>query len=356
MRSIIAMAALCVVAACSTPGIDYAARLVPPNTAAVETRSVDVGRFDGPAGNWYEGRFEAMLANATFDGEPWFRIARYSDGTVPEGQRAGIYEGVIDITEYEAEEYTQTVKKCVEWDGIFDCEHREDVEEICLREEVEVAVSPRLVEYGTGEILFRATYYGHSSHESCDETYWHGRRGRRHDGHYSYGLFGGVQPPQDMVIDALADTLHQVRVDIAPRNTTLKAEFIDEAIDPVVRADPRFEQAVKAGRDTPNASCMVWRDLRVAYPDAPAVTHNLGACYESAGDYLGAHTLYAEAAEQSSAISGAGQPDKAFRKALARMSSYRSGLQLLNRLTGEEAGWEQFPDIRTSPESDGVGS
>ena len=344
MRHFVMIGGLAALTACTTPGIDYVGRIVPPNTAAVETRTVDVGRFDGPGGNWYAGQFEAMIANATFDGQPWFKIARYSDGYVPDGQRAGIYEGITNIESYEAEEYTQTVSKCVEYDGLFDCEHRRDVEEICLREEVQVSVTPRLVEYGTGQILFSNTYYGSSSHESCDEVYWHGRRGKRlSGGGWNYGLIGGVKPPRDMVTAALSDTLHSVRNDIAPRNTTVKAVFVDEAYDPVVRADPRFEQAVKAGRQDPYSSCQVWRDLKDQYPGAPAVTHNLGACYESSGDFIGAHTLYAEAAEQSAALSGVGQADKPFRQSLARMSSYRTGLQLLDRLVRDPSEWTDVP-------------
>lgn len=351
MRTAFALTGLATLAACSTPGIDYATTIVPPHTAAVETRIVDVGRFDGPGGNWYAGRFEATLASATLDGAPWFSIARYSDGYVPEGQRAGIYEGVTNIESYEAEEYTQTVSKCVEWDGLFDCEHRHDVEELCLREEVDVSVTPRLIEYGTGRVLFSETYYGSSSHESCDEVYYRGRRGKYHQGGWSYGMIGGVEPPRDMVVDALADTIHQVRNDIAPRNSTARATFVDEAVDPIVRADPRFEQAVKAGRKEPFYSCQVWRDLKLQYPNAPAVTHNLGACYESTGDFLGAHSLYAEAAEQSAAVSGTGTPQREFAEALARMSSYRTGLELLDRLVGADSGWQAVP-----PAEDEAGS
>ncbi|MGB3625050.1 MAG: hypothetical protein WA989_04460 [Henriciella sp.] len=351
MRTAIALTGLATLAACSTPGIDYAATIVPPHTAAVETRTVDVGRFSGPAGNWYADRFEAMLASATLDGAPWFSIARYSDGYVPDGQRAGIYEGITNIESYEAEEYTRTVNKCVEWDGLFDCEHRHEVEEICLREEVDVSVTPRLVEYGTGRVLFSETYYGSSSHESCDEAYWHGRRGKRHHGGWSYGMIGGVEPPFDMVRDALSDTVYKVRNDIAPRNSTMRATFVDEAVDPAVRADPRFEQAVKAGRDEPYLSCAVWKDLKLEYPNAPAVTHNLGACYESAGDFLGAHSLYAEAASQSAAMSGTGTPMKDFSQALARMSSYRTGQELLDRLMRDESEWQSV-----APAEDQAGS
>ena len=340
MQKICALIAFASLAACATPGIDYAARVVPPNTAAVETRTVDVGRFSGPGGRWYEDQFEAMLAGATLDGRPWFRMARFSDGQVPPGERAGVYEGLIEVIGYEAEEYTDIDKECVEWDGVFDCEHREEVEKICLRENVEVAVTPRLVEYGSGEMLFSQTYIGNASAESCDEVYRRGRRGGYRGSGARYGLTAGVQPPHDMVLDALSETIHEIRTDIAPRNTTVKATFIDEATDPAVAADPRFEQAVKAGRDAPNASCDVWRSLRARYPQAPAVAHNLGACYESAGDFLGAHTLYAEAAEQSAARGLGGEASRMIRQSLARMSSQRSGLELLNRL---DEGRRQSP-------------
>ena len=356
MKRVVLLIGLASAAGCATPGVDYAARVVPPNTAAVETRTVDVGRFDGPGGRWAEGRFSEMLASATFDGQPWFRMARYGDGYVPEGQRAGIYEGFIDVVDYRAEEYSQWVTKCVEWDGLFDCEHRAEVEEICLREDVQVSVTPRLIEYGTGEVLFQETYFGESSQESCDETYWHGRRGSHAGGGgILYGLLGGVQPPRDMVIDALADTIHEVRADIAPSNATMRAVFVEEATDPMVRADPRFEQAVKAGPKSPDFSCLVWQDLRAEYPQAPAVSHNLAACLEAQGNFVEAHGLYAEAAQQSAAISGTGQPAEAYRTALSRMSYYRTGLELIDRLTAPEQGWQPVPQESTQsvPELDG---
>ncbi|WP_084418254.1 hypothetical protein [Henriciella litoralis] len=322
-------------AACSTPGISYSGRLVPENTAAVETRSVDVGRFDGPAGNWYASRFEQMISSALFDGRPWFRIARYSDGYVPQNERAGIYEGTIDIEDYFAEEYGETTSECVEWDGPFDCERRVDVEQICLRETVKVSATPRLIEYGSGRLLFQNTYFGEATSESCEENYYLSRRGRRSGAGWDYGMRAGVQPPHGLVQDALASTLQQVRNDIAPRNATMKATFLDEASDPVVAADPRFKQALKAAKNDPGVSCAMWRDLRVAYPQAPAVTHNLGACLESSRDFLGAHSLYAEAADQSVALNGAVNPDIA--RSLSRLSAYRRGLEVLDRLLGQPA-------------------
>lgn len=332
MKTTLSLLSLAALAACATPGIEYSARLVPPNTAAVETRTVDVGRFDGPGGNWYAGEFEEMVASAMFDGRPWFRIARYSDGYVPDGQRAGIYEGSIDIDSYTAEEYSTRETECVEWDGPFDCERRAEVEKICLRENVKVAVVPRLIEYGTGRMVFQNTYYGSATGESCEESYIYGRRGRRSGGSW-YGRSAGVEPPRDLIQEALASTLQDVRNDIAPRNAMMRATFVEDALDPVVAADPRFEQALKAARQSPGASCATWQALSDQYPNAPAVTHNLGACYESGGNLDQAHSLYSQASQQAAA---SGVPvDRRFNQSLSRLSAYRNGLQLLSRLTAE---------------------
>ncbi len=332
MKTAYLLVAVAGLAACATPGIDYSARLVPPNTAAVETRTVDVGRFNGPAGNWYADEFEAMLASATFDGMPWFSIARYSDGYVPDGQRAGIYEGSINIDSYEAEEYSTSQTECVEWDGPFDCERRAEVEKICLRETVDVSVRPRLMEYGTGRMIYQDTFFGSSSAESCEEVYISGRRGRRgYGGGWTYGLAAGMQPPPGLVRDALVTTLGDIRNEIAPRNAVMRAVFVKDAMDPVVAADPRFETAVDAGNRSPDASCAVWQDLHAQYPSAPAVTHNLAACYESAANFDEAHALYAEAAQQARA---SGMPvDRQYNESLSRLSAYRNGLQVLDRLT-----------------------
>ena len=334
MKTAISLLALVGLTACATPGIEYSARLVPPNTAAVETRTVDVGRFNGPGGNWYASEFEGMIASAMFDGQPWFRVARYSDGYVPDGQRAGIYEGDIDIESYTAEEYSQTVTECVEWDGPFDCERRAEVEQICLRENVNVSVTPRLMEYGTGRMMFQNTYFGSSSAESCEESYIFGRRGRRGNWGW-YGSRAGVEPTRELVRQALSQTLPDIRNDIAPRNAVMRATFVEDAMDPIVAADPRFEQALKAARQSPGESCAVWQSLSAQYPNAPAVTHNLGACYESGGNFDEAHSLYAEASQQAAAT---GMPvDRRFSQSLSRLSAYRNGLQLLNRLTSDPA-------------------
>ena len=329
--SLIALVGLA--AACATPGIDYEARLMPASADAAATRTVQVDRFRGPGGRWYTERFEAMLANTTFDGAPWFQLADFRYGG-PGDERSGTYTGDIDIVSYTVNERYRTVSKCVEWDGLFDCETRADVEELCIDERVEVAVTPRLIDSETGYVIFTGTYGGTSGGEVCSELDHHhdGRRGLR-----AGNLFGvpGVSPPPDMVFSALSETLGPIRRDIAPRNATVRATFITEAMDPVVRADPRFEQAVKMAAKDPYGSCNMWTVMSEVYPQAPAVVHNMGACAEASTDFAAAQALYAEAAELSAKYSG--EDNKGARqilKSLRKISDQRYGEELINELSG----------------------
>ncbi len=323
--------ALMSVAACATPGIDYEARLMASNPAAAATRTVQVDRFRGPGGGWYAARFEAMLANTTFDGQPWFSLADFSYDNLGQA-RAGTYTGEIDITSHTFDEYYQTVSKCVEWDGLFDCERREDVEELCVAERVEVQVHPRLIDVDSGTTIFSGTYGGDASYEHCDEAYGHDHGGSRR------GLFGiGASPSGDLIRSALSETLRPIRVDIAPRNATVRAKFIAKALDPIVAADPRFELAVKAGRKDPVAACNTWTQMSEQYPEAPAVIHNMGACAEASSDFTVAQSLYARSSQLAVAYSDDGiTAPKAFTKALRKLSDQRYGLEIIEDLTRPE--------------------
>lgn len=339
--------------ACSTPGIKYEARLMPDNIEAAATRNVAVERFSGPGSRWYTRRFETMLVNTVFDGQPWFSLAAYSapDPNV----QSGVYGGDIDVVDYSAWEDYRTRKKCVEWDGLFDCETRAEVEEICYHQEVRVAVSPRLIEIGTGEVLFADTYYGDASSSVCEEI---GIVGEGHKGkkkRHGKRRHGGFTPvfydaPRDLIIEALSDTLRPIRRDIAPRNATVKAEFINEALDPVVAADPRFEQAVDLGLKNPAESCGLWQAMAQTYPNAPAVIHNNGACAEASQQFGDAQALYAQAADLSLPFSEDGRTvAKPIRKALESVSGQRFDLQLLDEITG------RIPVEDTPPEEPAVG-
>ncbi|MDJ0919981.1 MAG: hypothetical protein QNI84_02560 [Henriciella sp.] len=339
MQSSIAIGAVAALSACTTPGIDYEARLMASSPEAAETRIVAVERFRGPASGWFTRQFESMLANAQFDGAHWFTLADY---TPPQrADRAGTYSGDIDVISYDWSEYHRTVKKCVEWDGLFDCETRAEVEQICLDQRLEVAVTPRLVDASSGQVVYSNTYFGEAHREYCDDVYdYHGKgysKGHYHGSGHRAGLLGFADyaAPPDMMREALNDTLWPIRVDIAPRNATVRATFVTKALDPVVRADPRFEQAVDMAASNPFGSCDSWVALSAEYPQSPAIVHNMGACAEASTDYEAAQGLYGEAAELSVKYSVDGAASKDFVRALRKLSERRTGAQLIEELTGE---------------------
>ncbi|MCR9269961.1 MAG: hypothetical protein NXH72_08250 [Hyphomonadaceae bacterium] len=350
-KSLIASSlALTGAAACTTPGINYEARLMPASIAAAETRTVQVDRFRGPAGRWYARQFEAMITNTVFDGEQWFTLADFSYG-VPGETPAGTYTGHVDIDGYDWSEYHRTTSKCIEWDGLFDCETRVDVEELCVEERVSVSAHPRLVDADTGEVVFSGSYGGASSRETCYETgVYDGefnkklkKKRRRHGlaGYNSIG-FAGLDAPADLVRDALFETLGPIRRDIAPRNATVRATFVTEPLDPVVRADPRFEQALDISKKDPFTSCAMWTGMAEEYPEAPAVIHNLGACAEATSDFQTAQGHYAKAVELSVKYSADGVTAGGdFLKALRKLSNQRADLEVLEELTAPWAPVEE---------------
>lgn len=350
--------ALVGMAACTTPGISYEARLMPESIAAAETRTVQVDRFRGPAGGWYARQFETMIANTVFDGEAWFTLADFTVG-VPGDTPAGTYTGHIDIDDYDWSEYHRTTSKCVEWDGLFDCETRVDAEELCVEERVSVSAHPRLIDADTGEVVFSGSYGGTSSRETCLETgiydgEFNKKLKRKRHGHALFGYnpvsFVGFDVPADLVRDALFETLQPIRRDIAPRNATVRAKFITEALDPVARADVRFQQALDLSSKDPFSSCAMWTGMAEEYPEAPAVIHNLGACAEATSDFQTAQGHYARAAELSVQYSTDGVTAGAeFLKALRKLSNQRADLEILEELT---APWMPVEDsVSPEPES-----
>lgn len=316
------------IGACASPGIKYTARVPAENYAASQYRAVSVDDFSGPSGGWFSRRFAAMLDNVTFDGVPWFQASvAYDD----QPENTGFYTGNIQIDHVDESDYYQTVKKCVEWDGLFDCEHRHEVKQYCIDRKVDLTVRTILVDAFSGRPVYESSHSGSASDGTCydvgDEGYGGGHRGSGNG-----GLFSSRNAPRHLVERALSETLYNIRREIAPANVRAKARLITDAIDPEARADPRFNQAVELVKDGQiQLACVRWSDMATAYPNAPGVAHNLGACSEAMGDYSGAQTLYAKAVELSGAGYG-GKADETILKALNRISTRRFDDGVLSEL------------------------
>lgn len=323
-------------AACQSPGLSYEARLPAGNVAASTYRSVAVDGFRGPEGGWYSSRFEQMLINARLDGQPWFSV---SGPGAPPGGVSGVYSGWISIDEVDVHDYTKDDTKCVEWDGLFDCETRIDIEKICYETEIEVSVTPRLVDTATGERVYSRTYHGEAEQSECFDHRVIGEDRKSHRlerGHYPGMRFGrdGDFITPELVREALDETFPAIRSDIAPRNGSARAPLMAEAVDPEAGADPAFAQAVEAARSgNVFSSCSLWEGLHASYPDAPAVTHNLGACAEASGNYERAQSLYARAVETARSPFFSGKDLGPLIESLERISERRQGETVIDALT-----------------------
>ncbi|MEL6257813.1 MAG: hypothetical protein AAFQ67_01995 [Pseudomonadota bacterium] len=356
MRLVTAGLAFASCAACATPGIDYVADIAPGNPAAASYTNVAVDQFQGPYAGWYGDRFRAMLVNAEFDGAPWFQVGLFGG----QSNVNGVFGGYLELSPVEAYETYSYHTRCVLRDDDKTCVTRERIEEVCVRFSASVAASPQLVDKDNLRVVHDATYTASRSRSVCGQTGYvevfsvvdgeaiphkkKGRRGRtrRHragSGYpFHYGLYrhpAYLPDPDDVVDglyrDALEDTVWQARRDLAPYNQVRRANFVSKAVDPALAADPRFGLALDAAKQgDAQTSCAYWRDLSLQYADAPAATHNSGACSEALGDYEGAQALYAKAAELSR--DDGVQPLDRTLQALSRISQRRVDNRVIDSL------------------------
>jgi tetratricopeptide (TPR) repeat protein len=99
-----------------------------------------------------------------------------------------------------------------------------------------------------------------------------------------------------MIDGAIANILGQIRPDIAPYNTVLKATVIEKK-DGLSEADGKlFDAAVKAaGKGDLSTACHTWDGLLTANPSHPWTIYNIGVCAEANGDFQGALSRYEKA-------------------------------------------------------------
>ncbi|WP_146739722.1 hypothetical protein [Hyphomonas pacifica] len=297
MRRLLFLTIPAMVTACATPGYDYQARMAPNIPEAASYRDVEVGRFRGPAGDVAEAEFSNMLDQVVLDGTYWFT----QTSAVPQG----VYEGRVDIDSWEEELRFEREKRCVEYDGLFDCEHRAIVETECREETVEVVVTANLVDYDTGRAVFTQKQIGGANRETCRDIAEYEDYGQelgtwRDPVHSSYNPYNA---PIGMIEDATVEAVRRFRNDVAPYYKIMRAEILTEGLTPEAQNDPRFAAAVEATkRGEILGACAQWDALGREWPRAPAVIHNIGACAEARGDMATAQLRYARAAEIAQTI------------------------------------------------------
>lgn len=328
MKRIVSAGLLVLAAACATPGYDYVSRAAPNYPQALDYTDVATGRFAGPAGDIAEREFDALIRSAELEGRPWFNMTGRE-------RPQGIYEGGVEVTGYRAEITYKRVRRCVEYDGIFDCERRATIEQRCIRDIVDVAVTANLIDYNTGRPVFTSTQGGASEQEDCYDIseVWGTDLPEGSFGPTEQEIYDPWAAPYGLIAQAVPAAVAQFRTDIAPYMATFRAEIVTKPLTGEEAGDPRFAAAVKATKGGQFiGACAQWDELAVAWPNAPGILHNQAACMEARGNLSGAHAQYARAAELARAIPLLKDKDaKPIFDALSRVSRGRYEENLIDR-------------------------
>jgi len=328
MKRLIALGLTGLLAACQTPGYDYAARTAPNFPAALDYTDVTVGRFEGPAGNVAAREFEALIASTELEGRPWFIVSGPS-------QPQGVYEGNVNVTGYRGEVRNERERACVEYDGPLDCERRAIIESECLKEIVDISVDLRLIDAATRRLVFTSGRGGTTEREDCFEVaeYPDTDQPTGQHGPTKYETYSPYDAPYGMIAEAVPAAIAGFRTDIAPYIATFRAEIVTKPLVGEEAGDARFAAAVTATkRGEFIGACAQWQELAAAYPNAPGIQHNHGACAEARGDLTTAHAQYARAAELARGIPLLKDKDaKPIFDALGRVSQGRYDNMLIDQ-------------------------
>jgi len=266
--------------------------LAPP--AAAETLTIDgsdpasanvndlfrisVERFEGSDGGAFAQALEAALAEARFDGRPYYRIVAPESGAPSDGLLTGTVRTGVDEVRV-----TEKRKRCVEEDPADKkkCLKEVDVDIRCHRRTITVATTARLVALDDGSIRYTRALNARDQQVYCPDR-------------------AASQSAEEYVDEAILNQVQAVRRDVAPREYSLDVR-VDESTKGLAKpAQIAFKNAVRLTKSNQPAACAAWTALtRDAEPTAP-LAFNLGLCAEMQGDFFAAIDWYGEARRQGS--------------------------------------------------------
>ena len=281
-------------AACET-GVEVPVSLPAQYQAASDLRTIAVLDFQGRDGGGFADALEATLTSATYNGAAYFNVInrqtmQSKSGASGPSDRAvaaaiaygsqigveGVYFGSVIGMDVETTSSQQERSKCVEWDGPFDCERRQNYTTTCYNLNAVYTVSPSLANVRTGSVAYSDTVTGESSGYYCQED--------------------TNKPTRDSLLaEARADVLVQIRNAVAPRNTMARVDLEEQASLGNANDQAEFDGAVafaKEGRL--DRACGTWDFLSDKYPDVYEVLFNKGVCAEVSGDFAGAFEVYSQ--------------------------------------------------------------
>jgi len=313
LRAAFAAATLAGLSACET-GIDVPISLPAQSTAAAQLRTIAVLDFQGADGANYATALEATLTQAVFDQARYFNvisrqslagrtgISGSSDAAIAAAIRYGAEIGVDavyfgDVTNVDVSQTSQTVEKsrCVEFDGPFDCERREQYNTVCYTTNATYTVVPKVASVATGVVVYSDTLTGTSSSYHCQED-------------------TNPKTRDALLAEARTETLGKVRNAVAPRNGQAKVDLVETATLGDRQDQAAFDGAVafaKAGRM--DRACGAWELLLDTYPTTFEILYNTAVCAEVSGDFSRALDMYGQL------DAGLVTPNKKVTDALARV-------------------------------------
>jgi len=295
MRNVlICAAAMLAVTGCET-GIDVPVSIPAQYQGAAQLRNIAVIDFQGRDGGAFAGALEAELSNAAFNGASYFNVLNRqtlqtrsgvggsSDAAVAAAIDYGAQLGVDavyfgEVSGFDVEQSSERVEKskCVEYDGIFDCEKREKYTTTCYTLAAFYTVVPKVADVRSGQVVYSDTVTGSSDAYFCDED--------------------TTKVSSDQLLtEARSDTLSQIRNAVAPRNARAKVDLAEAASLPDRSDQAEFDGAVafaKEGRL--DRACGTWEVLLDRYPTTFELLYNTAVCAEVSGDFSRAFDIYSQ--------------------------------------------------------------
>jgi len=310
----LACAALFTVAACSTT-VDISARFPPRYAETANLRKIAVANFDGYGGPEFQAVLRNELYSAQFDGQTYFNVVAGGGPADPGaaaafGRSVGAQAVILGTvgSDFRTDQYQGSEQRCVDKDG-DKCRKYKSFPIPCWRRNVDLMVTPSLVNVASGRVVYSAQKRAHREASWC----------------------ANQTPPGsdlDLVSDAQREIASDIRRDIAPYNTTLSATLKTKGEGLSADLKTRFAAAVKsASSGDMGGACEAWKAIDAAQPGNLDTVYDLGVCFESAGDYPRALTQYRKA-------QGLAPADKEVGASLNRASNLLDAQNALKRNAG----------------------
>jgi hypothetical protein len=339
--------------ACASPGLSFTVDEPAKNPSAAKLRSVAVMEFTGPFGHVFTSSMDAMLRSANYEGYPWFDVSPYRreaygfsasrSDAISMGEDLGVeavWFGEVYSSNDQSYPFLKEKRRCVEWDGLFDCERRETYTVECVDIEADVEVHAMLVEVATGRIVADRTLRDYDDDRVCREAY-----GRRHnserprhhtpyyDDHHFGNGWGSSERGRKMARRMVAGLSHKLRKEVAPFQRTAYARLMETPTTPYVELNSGFASALveaKSGRN--QSACRQFESMYDNYPDDGALIYNMGACAEMFGELDKAGKYY-DTALQKVGMSASDEFRNIAGQALTRLGSLQASQAYLKAQT-----------------------